>query len=73
MKPTTCGLCERYLDGYCIPIKEKYGWTPVNPDKAPWDGCIYDDSQCSCGHPIVDGWCTNDDCDKKRETEESKQ
>ena len=61
--PVICGECERYTDGLCAPVKEKYGWTPVKYDQKPPENCPYKYSHCStCGAPIHNGKCSDKDC-----------
>jgi hypothetical protein len=72
MKPETCGQCERYDDGYCTPIKEKYGLTPVEKNYAPYDGCPYEESHCYCGDFIVNGYCVDKECKNYNKKNENK-
>ena len=62
-KPETCGECERFFDGHCVPVKDKYGSEPVSAYQAPSVNCPYEYGKCDkCKSPIVDGKCSNWDC-----------
>jgi len=60
--PEICGICERFFEGYCIPIKEKYGYESVTIDQKPSINCPYENSHCSCGAPIINGNCYDENC-----------
>jgi hypothetical protein len=61
-QPETCGVCERFFEGFCIPVKEKYGLEYVNADQKPSENCPYKYGKCECGAPIAKGYCTDEDC-----------
>ena len=64
--PSTCGLCERYFEGHCTPIKGKHGHEPVSFDQKPSINCPYNDGKCNkCGAPLVNGNCA-DECTCKQ-------
>lgn len=63
-KPKKCGECERFWvddngESWCIPLKEKYGWTPVKYNSVPWEECPFEFSRCDMhNHPIFGGFCS---------------
>ena len=58
LRPEKCGLCERFFENYCIPIKEKYGYEFVYENQKPSVNCPYESGKCpKCDALIVKGNC----------------
>ena len=60
-QPVTCGQCERYHEGHCIPVKDKYGSESVDFDQKPSINCPYKEGRCTlCLSPVIAGCCTGE-------------